>query len=260
MIFLKLGGSLVTDKSRRETAQVTVIERVAQEIAEAMRAKPEIRLLVGHGSGSFGHHAAEEFGFADRIQTEEEWRSALAVRAAANRLHRIVIDLFLEGGLPAASFPPSAFAVASRGEVVDLPNEPIQRALQAGLIPVVCGDVVFDRVLGASIISTETIMTHLSGDLQPDRILLAGIEEGVYGDFPKRDRLLPEIAQADLASIRVEGAESTDVTGGMAHKVELALALADSNPEIEIRIFSGAAAGNVQAALLGYALGTRAVA
>ena len=46
----------------------------------------------------------------------------------------------------------------------------------------------------------------------------------------------------------------------MAHKVEQALKLATSMPNVEVRIFSGASSGNLQGALLGYELGTRVVA
>ena len=106
MIFLKLGGSLITDKSQREIAQIGILQRLAREISEALRAKPEIQLLIGHGSGSFGHAAAAEFGILDGVETEEQWRGVREVWAAANRLHRIVMDTLLETGLPVFSFPP----------------------------------------------------------------------------------------------------------------------------------------------------------
>lgn len=260
MIFLKLGGSLITDKSQRETAQIGILQRLAKEISEALRAKPENRLLIGHGSGSFGHAAAAEFGILEGVKTEQEWYGVREVWAAANRLHRIVMDTLLEAGLPAFSFPPSAFAVSDRGEIAQLPNEPIRRALKEGQLPVVQGDIVFDRSQGAAILSTERVMAHLAKELKPERILLAGIEEGVFEGYPARERVMPEISADQLANIHLEGANATDVTGGMAHKVEQALALATALPGVEVRIFSGASSGNLQGALLGYALGTRVIA
>ena len=260
MIFLKLGGSLITDKSQRETAQIGILQRLAKEISGALRAKPEIQLLIGHGSGSFGHTAAAEFGILDGVKTKEEWRGVREVWAAANRLHRIVMDTLLEAGLPVFSFPPSAFAISNHGEIATLPDEPIRRALKAGQIPMVQGDIVFDRGQGAAILSTEKVMARLAKKLRPQRILLAGIEEGVYERYPARDRVMPEISADQIEDIQLEGADSTDVTGGMAHKVEQALALAALLPEVEVRIFSGASPGNLQGALLGYALGTRVIA
>jgi len=260
VIFLKLGGSLITEKSQRETAQIGILQRLAKEMSEALRAKPEIQLVIGHGSGSFGHAAAAEFGILDGVETEEEWRGVREVWAAANRLHRIVMDTLLEAGLPVFSFPPSAFAVSDAGEIAILPDEAIRRALKARQIPVVQGDIVFDRAQGAAILSTEKVLARLAKKLKPDRILLAGIEEGVFARYPARDRVMPEISADQIGDIQLGGADSTDVTGGMAHKVEQALALATSMPEVEVRIFSGASPGNLQGALLGYALGTRVIA
>lgn len=259
-IFLKLGGSLITDKSGRERARRSVIRRLAGEIHEALIAKPETRLLIGHGSGSFGHPAAAEFGIVGGAHDSEEWRGFAEVWAAAHRLHRIVLDALRDAGLSAMSFPPSSCAIADRGEIVEFADEPIRRALDAGLVPVVLGDVAFDRTRGATIVSTERVLSFLAATMQPSRILLAGQEDGVYGDYPDRQHLLPELSQSTLPQVPLEIAEDTDVTGGMRHKVEQALQLAYADDRPEVRIFSGATAGNLQAVLLGYELGTRIVA
>lgn len=256
MIFLKLGGSLITDKSQRQVAQQAVLRRLASEIAEAMRAKPETRLLIGHGSGSFGHPPAAQFGVRMGASSEADWRGFTEVWTAAHLLHRIVLEALGEAGLSVISFPPSASAVAEGGTLVEMASEPIRRSLEAGLIPVTLGDVAFDRAQGATIVSTEQVLVYLAGLLQPERILLAGIEEGVYADYPERTQLVPEISQI-TEELQLGGAEATDVTGGMAHKVEQAMLLARASPEAEVRIFSGATSGNLQASLLGYTLGTR---
>ena len=60
--FLKLGGSLITDKRQPETPRMDVIERLAQEIAAARAANPSLQLVLGHGSGSFGHIYARQYG------------------------------------------------------------------------------------------------------------------------------------------------------------------------------------------------------
>lgn len=257
MIFLKLGGSLITDKSRRETPRLTVLQRLAREINEALQIKPDLKLLIGHGSGSFGHPAAEQSGIQHGVKTQEEWRGFLDTWAAANRLHRLVLDTLGEAGLPVLSFPPSAVAVADDGGIVAFPDEPIRKALRAGMLPLVQGDVVFDRSRGATVLSTEQVMAYLANRLKATRILLAGVEEGVYERYPERNRVLPEIATADLSSVELRGSDAPDVTGGMAQKVALALELSRLIPGVEVRIFSGNIPGNVQAALLGYGLGTR---
>jgi len=61
LIFLKLGGSLITEKSVRETVRREVIERAAREVKEALE-EGSFGLLLGHGSGSFGHYPARKYG------------------------------------------------------------------------------------------------------------------------------------------------------------------------------------------------------
>ena len=56
--------------------------------------------------------------------------------------------------------------------------------------------------------------------------------------------------------IALAGAATTDVTGGMADKVLLAMRLAQELPDLEVRIFSGEEPGRVTDALLGGTPGT----
>lgn len=55
-------------------------------------------------------------------------------------------------------------------------------ALANGILPVVYGDVVFDEVRGGTILSTEDLFQHLAHQLHPERVLLAGLEAGVWAD------------------------------------------------------------------------------
>lgn len=259
MIFLKLGGSLITDKARPETPRRRLLRRLAREIAEALEASPQTRLLVGHGSGSFGHATAARYPVHLGARTPEDWRGFAEVWRAANRLNRLVVDALAEAGVPAVAFPPSAAAVAEGGRLANLPLEPLQRALEAGLVPVVQGDVAFDRRQGAAILSTEEVFRYLAGRLQPARVLLAGEEAGVYADYPARRRLLRTLGEDDLGRIALAGARGTDVTGGMAAKVQAALEIARATPGAEVRIFSARRPGALRRALLGAAVGTRVV-
>ncbi len=256
MIFLKLGGSLITEKSQPQTARPDVLERLAREIAEALCERPETALVIGHGSGSFGHSVAARFGTQRGAASPEEWLGFADVWAAANQLHRLVIDCLRQAHVPAIGFPPSASVSCEGGAVVEMASEPVQRALAAGLVAVVGGDVAFDRQSGATIVSTERVFAFLAQRLRPSRVLLAGIELGVFADHPADTTLMDVITDQDLSRVPLGGSEAPDVTGGMAEKVRLALQLARSLPELEVRIFSGEQPGLVRDALLGAKPGT----
>ena len=71
LVFLKLGGSLITEKSREATARKDVITRLAAELADIHRSNPNLRLLLGHGSGSFGHVPAKKYNTRTGVHTPE---------------------------------------------------------------------------------------------------------------------------------------------------------------------------------------------
>ncbi len=251
MIFLKLGGSAITDKNREATARHDVIRQIAREIHHAfLRSNSTLSLLIGHGSGSFGHFAAKKFGYGE----PENWRAYAETGAAAARLTRIVTDVFLDENVPVVAMQPSASARCRDGVLIDLATTPIRTALEHRLIPLVHGDVAFDETRGMTIASTEMIFAYLAPILKPSRIVLAGIVEGVFTADPLQDssaRLIREITPANLARIEAQlrGSHGVDVTGGMLDKVKKMVALVQREPTIRVHIVSALRVGVIERAL-----------
>ncbi|MBC7234223.1 MAG: isopentenyl phosphate kinase family protein [Chloroflexi bacterium] len=245
-VFLKLGGSLITDKRRVETPRLAVIQRVAKEIASALEANPELRLVLGHGSGSFGHFSAERHKIYQG--NPRDWRGYAETAAAAQRLNRLVTDTLLEAGVPVVSLQPSASARCHDGALVEFAVDPVVTLLEHGLVPLVYGDVALDDVKGCTILSTEQILVFLARQLRPQRIIVAGEVAGVYSGDPQRDsivRLLPEINSRNYGEVAamfaaVGGAAAgVDVTGGMASKVRDFFALVQEQPTLTVHIVTG---------------------
>jgi isopentenyl phosphate kinase len=188
----------------------------------------------------------------------EGWEGFAEVWQEAVALNRLFMDALHRAGLPAISFPPSASAITRDGQVGTWDLTPLRSALQAGLLPVIYGDTVFDSVRGGTILSTEDLFDYLAQQLHPKRILLAGLEAGVWADYPACTQLIPAITPATLPGVAssLGGSSATDVTGGMASKVKQSLALAQSIPGLEVLIFSGVTPGAVQQALSGSQVGT----
>jgi isopentenyl phosphate kinase len=262
--FLKLGGSLITDKNLPHTHRPVALSRLAAEIKSAREQDPSLRIVLGHGSGSFGHVAGKKYDTRKGVRTTGEWRGFVEVWWEAIHLNRYVMDAMQVAGLPAISFPPVASVTARDGLVSSWDLSPLSQALQAGLLPVVFGDVVFDLQRGGTILSTEDLFAHLvlhlpqAAGFSLGRVLLAGIEAGVWADFPACTRLIEVItpqSYPDL-SVSVGDSHAADVTGGMATKVQHSLNLAQEMPGLEVWIFSGETPGAVEKALLGQRAGT----
>lgn len=271
LVFLKLGGSLITDKTKPYTPLLDVMDDLAQQIATTLRSRPDLRLLIGHGAGSFGHVAASEYktrdGYPrpsplmhrDRDKTEEHyWKGFAEVWYQASSLNRYVMDALHKAGLQAIALPPSSSVIASDGRVAVWETTPISMSLAAGMVPVVFGDVVFDEVRGGTILSTENLFAYLVKAFDPERILLAGLEDAVWEDFPARTRKIERITPQIFKEIKhgVGQSAAADVTGGMEAKVREMLDLVQITPGLKIQIFSGTQPGNISRALVGEILGT----
>ena len=258
IVLLKLGGSLITDKDTPYTPRLDKLKELALEIKTVLESNPNLLLILGHGSGSFGHVAAKKHGTRDGVQTPEQWMGFAEVRFQAAELNRFVMESLFNAGVPAISFPPSSSMVSDDRKVIHHNIVAIRKALGVHLLPVVYGDVAFDEKRGGTILSTEDVFTFLVDQFSPSRILLAGIEAGVWEDFPARTKLVKQIQLSDYEKMRagIGGSASTDVTGGMKAKVEEMLALIQKTNGLTAQIFSAEERGFLERALRGENVGT----
>ncbi len=229
LVLVKLGGSLLTDKAGVRADRPEVIRRLAGEIARGAALIPG-GLIVGHGSGSFGHVAAAEAGIAGGLRSPAQLPGITATQQEAAELHRRVVGALAAAGAATFSLAPSSFLVTAAGKPADLFLEPLLIALANGLLPVVYGDVALDREQGVAICSTETVLAHLARLLpgrgfRVTRLLWLGETAGIYSAGGETvPRVTPATAGAARAGLAA--ARGTDVTGGMAHRLETALDLA----------------------------------
>jgi isopentenyl phosphate kinase len=229
LVLVKLGGSLLTDKAGVRADRPEVIRRLAGELARAAASRPG-ELILGHGSGSFGHVAAASSGIARGLRSPDQLPGIAATQQEAAELHRRVVGALAAAGALPFSLAPSSFLVTAAGKPAELFLEPLLLALKNGLLPVVYGDVTLDREQGVAICSTETVLARLACLLpgrgfQVARLLWLGETAGIYD---ADGRTLPRVtpATADAARAGLAAARGTDVTGGMAHRLETALELA----------------------------------
>jgi isopentenyl phosphate kinase len=280
---LKLGGSLLTEKTAVDAIRPAVLARLAAEIAEAAHAGSwtpaagtpgaagapgagagvaapaggrRTALVLAHGSGSFGHVAARRHGIAGGLREAGQLPGVSLTQERAAALHWQVCAALAAAGLHPFSLAPSSSVVAAGGRPLGVALEPLLLAVAHGLLPVLYGDVVMDREQGVAICSTERLFELLARELPAHgvrvrRVLWLGETDGVYD---AAGRTLERLGAGDLArheELRgaIGGAAGTDVTGGMLHRVETALALAARG--IPSLIANGTTPGLLAAALRG---------
>lgn len=245
LVFLKLGGSLITDKTQPQAVRTEVLHRLADEIARAQLARPDLKLLLGHGSGSFGHVSARRYGTREGVWTAEQWRGYAETGRFASELNRLVVDALWDAGIPALRVQPSASALCYDGELQSLEERPLVDGLEHGLVPVVHGDVALDEVRGGTIVSTEEIFAFLAPRLRPERVILVGEVEGVLTQDPATSaegQVIRNITRSSLSELvpALGGSRGIDVTGGMMTKVRKMLDLVESTPGLrDVHVVSG---------------------
>ena len=255
LVFCKLGGSIITDKQRASTPRLETIGRLAAEIVAALDSRPELCILLGHGSGSFGHVLAKKYHVRQGIADGQSWWGYAETAAAAGQLNRIVTDAFIQAGVPVVSIQPSASARCQDGALVSLDDRPVREALRRGLVPLIYGDVAFDAGQGCTIVSTESEFAYLAARLRPARIVLVGEVDGVYDGDPLVDasaRRIPHITPETFAQLahHLKGSRGTDVTGGMSSKVREMVDLVAHGHTDCVHLISGRLDGTLTRVLL----------
>jgi len=235
LYMVKIGGGSITYQSKPRAAKREAIARILSEIYEAKQ-KKDFDVIIGHGSGSFGHVAAMKYKTHEGLVNEKSRLGAIITKVVASELSFIVIDvaLGLGMGIPIYPFFPSSFAVAHEKKLRDGFTDHIKVAMENGFIPLVHGDVVVDSKQGISIASTEEVLRFISTRLPPKKIVLATDVDGIYDKDPHvhRDaKLIEKVTSSNIDSVLTGagGAKKVDVTGGMKTKVAILYDIAKSS-------------------------------
>ena len=216
MIIVKLGGSVITDKDTPETVDEGALRRAAGALAAV-----DDELVVVHGGGSFGHHFASEFGVSRTVGTEN-YEEVVAVHDAMSRLNGAVLDALHAEAVPAVPVHPFSAGFRNTVSNLVLPTGQVRTLLREGFVPVLHGDVVGHEGKGATILSGDELVVELADHLDAERVGLCSAVPGVYDE---RGEVVDRITSIAEVAAALGGSDSTDVTGGMAAKVEELLAL-----------------------------------
>ena len=254
IILLKLGGSLITDKTKPFTAKMDIIKNLTVQIKKALSTDPNLHLIIGNGAGSYAHYPAVKYEMKEGIKSEKQKMGFCEVQDAASKLNRIIVDELLKNKVKALSLNPSSMIISQNGKIKKFFLSPMIGLIKIGIIPILYGDIVFDETRGAKIYSTEQLLAYIALHLRKrgfsvDKIVHNGVTRGVLD--PKGNPV-PLITYKNFPVIKkyLNGTRGFDVTGGMLHKVEESLQLAKVG--VKSLIINGISQRNLLAkALLG---------
>ena len=256
MLLVKLGGSVLTDKTRLRTARRAAIRRLASELAAVRQS-----LVVVHGAGSYGHILARRHKLNQGGVSVTKRIAASRVQQDVKELDGLVVNALLHVGIAAIPIAPSAVLTLNGGTVATADLTPFLEFSSMGFTPVTFGDVVRDRHRGIAVCSGDVMMLELARAFRPERAIFATDVDGLFTADPKRRRgasLLEVARPEDLDRIEFSSASRTDVTGSIEGKLRRMFEIADHVGEC--LIVNGNVKNRVRDALRGRrVVGTRVV-
>ena len=230
LILVKIGGSLITDKNKPFTLKPQALTKIVAEIKKVFETSKK-KIIIGHGAGSFGHVVAHKYNTVNGAEDKKQILGMAEVAEAAIRLNRQVIKRLLACQVPAVAVSALSSFYSHNKQFKSGFFKSLDKILKLGGLPVVYGDVVLDEQIGCTIFSTEKVLAQIGQYFLKhktyviEKIIHCGQTIGVYDQDGKT---MPLINKQNFKKIKtsLNGSHGIDVTGGMIHKVEESLKLA----------------------------------
>lgn len=230
IVIIKLGGSVITDKSKEKYVKKETLNRLSREIAES-----HVKTIIVHGGGSFGHPLAKKYKVSSGLSGSTLIGASLT-ETAMKELNLYVINSLINHGIPAVSISPFSTIITDTGNIWLRFFEAINFSLNIGFTPVLYGDVVLDRSNGFSILSGDKIIVELVKHFKPRSVIFCLDVDGIYTSDPKEDKnakLIKELSINDALEIAKKSINSKrDVTGGIKSKLESAIEIARTGTDV----------------------------
>lgn len=250
-IFIKLGGSLITDKTVPMSVRQEALTQVCKELAELYATNPDVCWFIGNGAGSFGHFMVQETGWREH---PEDPVATARVREATGQLNQTVISTMVAAGLPALSMPPATWA-AKVDDTITATTDTIFNWAQHRYVPVVYGDLIGYGV-SSHLLSTEGCLEVLARAWMDEghsveRVIYCTSVDGVLN---AEGATIPVLTAEGMGE-HIGEASGFDVSGGMRQKVEAGFTALQYCPDVYI--INGTTYGQLTKAAAGEPAGTR---
>jgi len=217
---LKIGGSVITDKSKELEVRMQAINRLAQEIRDANIPN----LVIVHGGGSFGHPLAQQYAIKEGVKEEVQRVGFSETHHVMTVLNGLFMDALIWRNVPAVSITPSSCIITKNGRIQCFEDAPLKMLLKMGFLPVLYGDAVLDTKLGFTILSGDQLVSVIATKFNAERIIIGVDVDGLYDADPKvekKAKMFKHLTLEELKELqsKLDKSAACDVTGGMFGKI-----------------------------------------
>jgi isopentenyl phosphate kinase len=220
LTIIKLGGSLITDKSKPYTLREESLKRICKEIAEVLGP-----CVIVHGVGSFGHVPVIQRKLYEGFKAPSQLPDLSKTMVEVFQLRMAVTEALTEAGLAPVVFLPSNIFFMTEGEITGHFSGGLRQFLDLGMTLLIGGDMCADSQRGFSVCSGDKVVQLLARLLSPRDVIYATDVAGIYTADPKLDPKAELITHISLDRIEeyeklANRAATPDITKGMRGKLE----------------------------------------
>ena len=218
MFIVKLGGSVITDKTKEQTFKPKVMDQLASEIK-----KSDKQMIIVHGAGSFGHILAKKYELNEGYKRFDQVKGFSLTHEMVQNLNSLVLKSLQKNDIPAVSISPHSIVKLDDHKIEKIDLKIFEEYLEKQFIPVTFGDVILDKKLGFSICSGDLLVMALAEYFKPEKVIFAMDEDGLYTSNPKMDdkaKLIKKSSLKELEKLSTTLDKHADVTGGMGGKLD----------------------------------------
>jgi len=219
MIIVKLGGSVITDKTKKYTFKKEIADRLSQEIKKSNK-----EIILVHGAGSFGHILAKKYELNSGHKNDGQLRGFSLTHTMVQKLNTMVLDSLHNNGIDAVSISPHSVLKLDDHKPLKFNIDIFTDCLEKKFTPVTFGDVVLDKKLGFSICSGDLLIQLFAEYFKPEKVIFVLDEDGIYSSNPKINnnaKLIKSTNIDELSKFSTNANTHADVTGGMGGKINI---------------------------------------
>ena len=231
---VKIGGSVLTDKQHPMVFQ----SAAACTVAADLRLSRTVPVIV-HGTGSWakaiGRHYRTDGGWARDVTGFQ------MTGARIRRLQEALAAVLRDEGVVCCPLQLNALFHHEGGTLQLYDIAPITRLLDAGVSPLLCGDLLVEGPGTFPVVSSDAVAVAIASRMSFNDCVFATDVDGVWDST---GRIIDEVSEPGTA---VSESDRRDVTGGMSAKVAAALVIAQTGTRTTI--VNGRVRGRVRGAL-----------
>jgi isopentenyl phosphate kinase len=252
---IKLGGSILTDKSTPYTANDEIIAIIAKELKECIDLGLIEDLILVHGVGSFGHVPVFKHKLHLGFQNPDQLLAMSQTQHEINEFRLKLTQNFIGSGLPVNLLHASSFCISEKMKISGSFLDAVQGYISIGMIPLIGGDMLFDSKMGFSVGSGDQFVVLLAKHFSADEVIHVSDVDGVFTSDPKQnpDAKVIESITLDILNDIIEKTDTAplgDVSGAMKGKLKAIMALKDEIAKgTKVKLMSMKTYGNLKSIL-----------